>query len=49
MDEEEGTRAKERVGAAVDTMRVRGDDLGSAPLGWRKVELTEDGVTSRAE
>jgi DNA invertase Pin-like site-specific DNA recombinase len=49
MDEEEGTRAKERVGAAMDTMRNRGDDFGPAPLGWTKVALTEDGVNSRGE
>jgi DNA invertase Pin-like site-specific DNA recombinase len=49
MDEEEGTRAKERVGAAMDTMRDRGDDIGGVPLGWSKVKLTEPGINSRGE
>ena len=49
MDQEEGTRGKDRGEHALDTMRGRGDDFGPAPLGWTKVRLVEDGVNSRGE
>jgi DNA invertase Pin-like site-specific DNA recombinase len=42
MDEEEGTRAKERSDAAERTMRERGDERGAPPYGWSR-KVAEDG------
>jgi DNA invertase Pin-like site-specific DNA recombinase len=49
MDQEEGSRGKDRGEHALKTMQDRGDDFGPVPLGWSKVVLIEPGLNSRGE